>query len=105
MEKWQKVEPQLTPAWDYKKDKEIEGLLLEVRTNVGPNNSKMYMIKKMNDEVVGVWGGTVLDTRFSQIQIGEEVKVVYLGLEKSPKTGRQYHAFDVFHRLVGEEAN
>jgi hypothetical protein len=95
---WKKIEVQSGDTWDYKNDKEIQGVLLSKEENVGPNNSKMYKLQTPDGKEIGVWGSTVLDLRFGKIEIGEEIKLIYLGKEKSPKTGREYHSFEVYHR-------
>jgi len=94
---WEKVN--MAPTWDYTKDKTIEGVFVGKEEEVGPNASNMYTVEKKNGEKVGIWGNTILDTRFKNLTEGEEVKVVYLGKEKSEKTKREYHNFDVFHRV------
>ena len=97
-DKWTKIDVESGPTWDYKEEQEITGVLLEKEENVGPNNSMMYKLQTEDGETIGVWGNTVLDGRFKKIEVGEEVKLVYLGKMKSPKTNREYNAFDVYHR-------
>ena len=38
---------------------------------------------KTKDGLMGVWGSTVLDTRLKNLEEGEEVKIVYLGVVPS----------------------
>ena len=97
---WEEVSSSQNPAWDYKKNKEIQGIYKGMQTNVGPNNSNMYDLET-DDGVIGVWGNAVLNTRMKNIELGEEVKIVYGGLLKSEKTGRSYHSFNVFYRKQG----
>lgn len=85
-------------AWDFDANKTLQGVLVEKRTNVGPNNSEMYMVETPDHEVHGVWSNTVLKDKFSSIMIGEEVKIVYQGLVKSPKTGREFKSFKIYHK-------
>jgi len=98
MSDWKRVE--MSPAWDYETQKEIEGVLIERKEKVGPNNSNMYMLELADQSIMGVWGTSVLDVRLGNLKVGEEVRIVYLGKTKSEKTGRSYHNFDVFHRPV-----
>ena len=95
---WEKVEAETGETWDYVKTPEIQGVLVNKEEHVGPNDSMMYRLQMEDDTELGVWGNTVLDGRFKKIEVGEEVKLVYLGKQKSPKTNREYHSFDVFHR-------
>lgn len=91
----------MNPKWDFEKDKEIVGTLVSVETEVGSNASNLYTLKKANDELVSIWGTTLLDSRFKKTEIGSEIKLVYLGKTQSEKTGRTYHNFDFF--LAQEE--
>ena len=69
--------------------------------NVGANNSDIFNIKKEDGSKMSVWGSTVLSTRFKNIVIGEEVKIMYKGSVESKKvSGRNYHDYDLFHRQV-----
>jgi hypothetical protein len=118
---WEKVEADITPAWNYKnedgsyslkKGDNLVGIYLGKKENVGPNNSIIYEFK-VGEENKGVWGSTVLDTRLSTLQEGMEVKIVYKGKTKSEKSGREYHDFDIFKRepvkedipVIDEEAD
>ena len=102
---WKKVE--MSPVWNGKDEHDkfilkegdsVEGTFLGVENNVGPNNSNLYSVNT-DKGLLSVWGSTVLDIRLKNIKPGEEIKIVYLGLESSQKTkGRQYHNYDVFHR-------
>lgn len=97
---WRKVE--LGEVWDYKQAKkgdEIVGLYIGKEENVGENKSTIYTFETSNNEIINVWGCTVLDTRFKNLKIGEEVRIVYLGqLESEKRKGKLYHNFDVYHR-------
>lgn len=89
-------------VWDYKalgKGAEFEGIYLSKEENVGENNSNLYSFEDKNRTFTQIWGSTLLDTRFKNLQPGEEVKIVYLGVEQSEKRkGKTYHNFQVFHR-------
>jgi hypothetical protein len=95
--KWNKVGGgENAEAWNYREDKNITGKLVQRKTGVGPNNSNMYMLEQKDGKLVGVWGSTLLNDRFSQVSIGNYVKIEYLGKEQSPKTGRSYHNFEFY---------
>jgi hypothetical protein len=95
---WTKVEMEGGETWDFETTKELMGVLTEKEEKVGPNESMMYKVQKTDGATIGVWGNTVLDARMKKINIGDEIKLVYLGKALSPKTGREYHNFDVYHR-------
>ena len=96
MGEWSKVDPG-GDTWNYKEHPEIIGIYSDKKTDVGPNKSMMYHLKA-EDVDIWIWGSTLIDKRFEKIEFGEEVKIVYLGDEKSPKTGRTYHNFEIYHR-------
>ena len=102
---WQKVD--VNDVWNFKnedgtyslkKDDEIEGILEEVKSDVGPNASNLYTLKMEDKKRVSVWGTSILDTRLKNVEIGEAVKIIYLGEFEGSKSGRSYHSFDVFHK-------
>lgn len=102
---WQKVE--ISPSWngndENKKFKlvagdELVGTFQGFEEHVGENDSNVYTFKTA-DGIKSVWGSTVLDARFKNFEIGEQVKIVYLGKVKSEKRkGKEYHNYDVYHR-------
>jgi len=104
---WKKVEN--SPTWNangpdgnflLKPQDSLEGVYMGVKHNIGENNASIYEFRLADGSLIGVWGSQVLNTRLSTLQIGEEVRIVYLGLEQSKKVkGRSYHNFDVFHRM------
>lgn len=95
--KWNKVEASNIPAWKPEEGDEVMGLYVEKREGIGPNNSNMYYLEKKDGEKIGVWGCAFLDNRFMNIHLGEVVNIKYLGIEKNPKTDRNYKNFDVFN--------
>lgn len=101
MNDWKKVE--VGNTWNFKeegKGAEFSGIYLSKEEHVGSNDSNMYHFQ-VGNEVIGVWGNTLLDTRFKNLNFGEEVKIVYLGTEQSEKRkGSVYHNFEVYHRVL-----
>lgn len=81
--------------WDKDATRVLEGKLVKIETNVGPNESTLYTIKKDDNEEVKVWGSTVLDDRFLGIPEGTYVRVNYEGLKKG-KNGKSYHNYKVY---------
>jgi len=103
---WEKIDPLSVPMWNGKLEDgtfslaegdELLGTYQGVEGNIGPNKANVYTFKDKEGSLISVWGSTLLDTRFKNLEKGELVKVVYLGLVKSEKTGRSYHSYDVFH--------
>ena len=100
---WKKVEVSQTPAWDPNQEKEVAGILKQVKTKVGPNESNLYVLKREGKEDIAVWGSTVIDSRMEDIELGSEVKIVFLGEATSEKTGRNYKNYEVYTKDKGDD--
>ena len=100
---WKRVEVSQTPAWEPNKEKEVSGVLKQVKTKVGPNESNLYVLKREGKEDIAVWGSTVIDSRMEDIELGSEVKIVFLGEATSEKTGRNYKNFEVYTKDKGDD--
>lgn len=85
-------------VWE-KAGQETIGILKSVKTNVGPNGSNIYVFIDPKGEIFEVWGSVVLDDKLAD-KIGKEVKLVYKGKIKAPKSNRNVHTFSVFYRDV-----
>jgi hypothetical protein len=79
--------------WDRKAP--IEGKLVDVKSDIGPNESWLYTLQTKSGKV-SLWGSTVLDTKFSGIANGSMVRVEPQGKVTSEKSGRTYQDFKVF---------
>lgn len=99
---WKKVE--VGNSWNYKdlgKDATFVGVYRNKEEGVGENNSIVYTFEDVNGNLINIWGSTLLDIRLKNIRFGEEVKIHYLGQEKSEKRkGKMYHNFEVYHREI-----
>lgn len=75
-------------VWKYTKDGDfIEGELLRVQEDVGPNESKLYSIDTP-EGVKNVWGATVLDERMALVKVGDKVKITYKGVSEQKTKGK-----------------
>lgn len=72
----------------------IEGRYIAKNENVGTNKSNVYIIEVEGGKKIGVWGSTVLDSKFQNIGVGKMVAIEYVG-EKKGKTGKTYKDFRV----------
>lgn len=80
---------------DWEKDKVLEGVFMQKRIVATQNgDSNMYTVDKGGGKLIDVWGKTMLDDFFKNMQIGTTIKVTYLGKEKSKKGNRTYHNFE-----------
>ncbi len=73
---------------------EISGKLLRIDEKVGTNESMLYTLET-EDSVRGVWGSTVLDEKMKIFEVGDYVKIVFLGRKKGGKKD-DYKDFDVY---------
>jgi hypothetical protein len=82
--------------WD--RSAPITGRYVGRQDGVGRNKSKIYTLELEDGSEVGVWGSTVLDTKFESIPPQALVRLEHMGLATS-KTGGQYHDFKVQYRV------
>lgn len=92
---WKEVSLESSDIWDRKEP--IQGKLKAVKTDVGPNASKMYIITTDKGDI-SVWGSTVLDNKFEYVPNGVEVRIEPQGEVTSEKSGRKYQDFKVFFK-------
>lgn len=91
--KWREITVNTdSEVWD--REEPIEGDLVKVEREVGPNKSMMYTLNTVEGEVK-VWGSTVLDDKLMGVPQGSYVKLEYEGKLKSRK-GAEYHSYKVF---------
>lgn len=94
MSDWVEVGGGDNTAWDKKQP--IQGVYVGMKTDVGPNKSNMYTLRTKDGEV-DVWGSTVLDSKFENINKGMEVRIECLG-EAESKAGKSYMDYKVQYR-------
>lgn len=76
----------------------IQGTLKTTKTNVGVNNSNIYIIQvDGEDEPTSVWGSAVLDSKFQEIPEGSLVKIEFLGRVKG-KSPQPYKDYKVLYK-------
>jgi hypothetical protein len=97
--------------WNYTeagKGAVVQGIYTDKKEHVGDYDSTVFVIKTA-EGIVNVNGSTVLERKFNDVSLGDEVRIEYLGMADSEKRkGAQYHDFDVKHReapmkTAGEE--
>lgn len=69
----------------------ISGQYISKQQHVGQNDSNMYTLKTDNGNI-GVWGSTVLDSKFESVTVGSLVKIEALG----KPAGKNYYDYKVF---------
>lgn len=70
---------------EFKEDGDmVEGILLKVQDNVGPQDSMLYTLE-VNGKPESIWGCAILDQRMIGVKIGEKIRVTFKGVgEASP---------------------
>lgn len=102
---WEVVGSGDEPMHDFQQDKVLIGVFVEVRENIGENNSNIYVFEKKDGNRVGVWGSTVLDARLKNLVVGEEVGIEYLGKQKPKSGGKEYHNYNIYRRPMKSVEN
>ncbi len=81
--------------WDEDANKTIMGKYVDVRRNVGKNNANIYVLEMENGEKQGVWGSTVLDGKFENIELNSVIRIDYLGKTKGKDARGEYKNYRV----------
>ena len=89
-ESWEKIERQ---AWDFKENPELVGVL---KDKVDSQFSGHDYILEKDDKEILVFGKTALQAKLEAIALGTKVKLVFIGIKKSEKSGREYEDYEVF---------
>ena len=68
-------------VWTYEKDGDfVEGVLIRVETDVGPNKSTLYSLEVSPGVFKSIWGSVVMDQRMNLVKVGDKVRITYKGL-------------------------
>ena len=67
-----------------KEGDQVEGKVVNKRTNVGVNESNAYDLENEGTQVM-VWGSAVLDSRMEYIDVGDFVRITFKGKQKNSK--------------------
>lgn len=76
----------------------VAGHFRAMKTNVGPNKSRMYYLAlHPTKEIVGVWGATALDDRMDLLQPkpGDAILIQYLGVAETERGQNPVKVFRV----------
>lgn len=79
--------------WDYKDEKELIGVVIEIDENGAFGRS--VTVDTKDKKGVTIPSLTALQTKLAQVKIGNKVKIVNKGLVRG-KNKRDYYDFDVF---------
>ena len=93
--------------WDFRTDKEIEGIYRGARDITRKDNTTatVYDIETA-DGLVSVWSYVGMVGSMKKVGLGSQVKIVYLGLQQSPKNPtRKFHNFEVYQQPAQNNAD
>ena len=74
--------------------KSVGGLLVEIRSSVGPNKSMMYDFVQEDGEILKVWGSSTIDGKITSNHIGKFVVLRFKRMETG-QSGRPYKVIEV----------
>lgn len=88
--------------WEPKEvEDSVSGILIKIQREVGPNKSSLYSLEGKDGAVNLVWGSTVLDNKMAAVVVGNDIKIIYLGV----KSGKQdYKDYKVQRAVVEQES-
>lgn len=72
----------------------ISGIYRGMEKDVGENKANVYNIEKDDGKVICIWGSMVLDQKMKLVCLGDELRIIYEGIEK-PEKGKTYKKFKV----------
>lgn len=75
----------------------FEGVYRKVKKDVGTYGSMIYILE-FEDHFYALWGSTQIDQAFSDIPLGSEVSITYLGDENIEGTKKNVKIFDVLYK-------
>ena len=86
-----------------KKDDFVAGIYQTRKKNVGENDSDVYVLRQEDQSLIYVWDSTVLASKMEDVNIGDDIKIIYLGEEEGKK---KYHNYNVQRvKTLGEGAS
>lgn len=80
-------------VWNYREELQIIGT---IKGKIAGLFGENFIIEDANNQEVILPNLTALNSLLVNAKVGDKIKVVYQGSEKSKKTGRTYENFKVF---------
>jgi len=80
-------------TWKFENpDDFVCGTLKGIRSEVGQYKQKIYTLQNESGKIINVWGSAVLDTEMSKVEVGDDIKIIYLG---EAGENPNYHNFKI----------
>jgi len=91
-----KYETKRNDTWERKEGASVEGVYARKRTVTTENGeSRLYTIEKKGGKEIDLWGTKMLDDFFTNMVIGTDVQIKYIGKKKTAKGGKTYHDYEL----------
>ena len=95
---WKEIKDNEDVVWKPERiGEEISGKYIRKEEDVGVYHSNKYTLENENGEI-DVFGSTVLDSKFNDVPLGYEVKIIYQGEKPSTPPKKPFKLFQVFMR-------
>lgn len=95
---WKKISGAKTDSWNPDVEKEIMGIYVEKKTGVGKYMKNLYILELADGTRKGVWGSAQVDRALNPLEIGMEVRIIFMGKVVNPTTGQPVKNFEFFIR-------
>ena len=99
------TQDEATEAFKFEnKGDEVEGVFVDKKdiasTLSASGKSTIYTVQKEDGTFVSFFGTSVIDDNMNRVPLGSQIKIVYLGKEKSKTGPYSYKNFDIFSKNV-----
>lgn len=84
--------------WKPEEEKEIMGVLTEVKHDVGKFGSTLATLENETRGKIAVWANTMLADLIKEVPIGNEVKITFNGMVKAKSGTGEYKSYSVDYR-------
>lgn len=91
-------------TWNPEVEKTVQGVYVEKKsvTKKDGKLSTIYVLREKDGKNLAVWTTAVLENRFSEIPLGYEVMIEYLGKVQSKTSGHTVKSFNVDYKPADE---
>lgn len=85
-------------TWNFEEQGDLEGVFVGTEIKLIKGKDRTIHNFEVDGEPVNVWGAAILDSRLSDIEAGDTVKVVKTGAKIATKAGFQAAEYKAFVR-------
>lgn len=85
---------QFNDSWDFENNKTLIGHYIEHKENVGKNHQHLYIVL-CEGQKYDIWGCKTLNDGMSDVNVGDDVMIIYKGINNNPKYANPMKMFEV----------